>query len=206
MAAIIFDFDGTIADSFDYIVDLLAKEAKIPPLDAGQRAELRGLSMAAIGRRFGHSWVRLFWLFLRGRRKMKGSIRDVKPFDGVTEVIQKLHGEGHELFILSSNSVRNIRIFLRHNQLHRYFLEMYGGIGLFGKAPALRKLLRDNNLDRSDALYIGDETRDIQAAQSIDLRIVAVTWGFARLGDLENQRPTALAHSPAELLSVLEEL
>lgn len=206
MAAIIFDFDGTIADSFDYVVDLLAIKAGLEPLSTDDKTELRGLSMAAIGRQFGLSWPRLFWLFLKGRRRMGPSMRHIRPFDGMKEVIEKLHAEGHELFIVSTNTVKNVRTFLHHQEMHKYFLEIYGGVGLFSKAPALRKLLRGNNLDRNDAVYIGDESRDIEAAQSIGLRVIAVSWGFARFSDLQSHKPTGLAENPEELLKLLEEI
>jgi phosphoglycolate phosphatase-like HAD superfamily hydrolase len=166
MSAIIFDFDGTIADSFDYIVGFLAAEAKLPPLTADQRQELRGMSMTAIGRHLGHSWLGLVRMFFRGRRLMAGNIQHVHPFEGMPDVIRKLHAEGHELFIVSSNTVHNVHTFLHHHNLHTYFLEIYGGVGLFSKAPALRRVLRNNNLDIKDALYIGDELRDVERSQA----------------------------------------
>lgn len=205
MATIIFDFDGTIADSFDYVVDMLSKGRTVAPLTPDERAELHGMSMGAIGRHFGLSWPRIFWRFVRGRRSLREGVRDMKPFAGMPELIKKLHGEGHELFVVSSNSLRNIRAFLHHYELHTYFLETYGGVAFFGKAPILRKLLRSNNLDLKDSVYIGDETRDVLAANSIKMRVVAVSWGFARLSDLEAKKPTAIAHSSDELLSLLEE-
>lgn len=206
MASIIFDFDGTIADSFDYIVSFLAERAKLPPLTGKQKQALRGRSMVAMARHFGHSRWHLLGLFFKGRRQMAGAIKNQRPFTGMPEVIEKLHAEGHELFVLSSNNIHNIHRFLHNHHLHTYFLEIYGGVGLFGKAPALRRLLREHNLERKDCLYIGDELRDIQAAQSIDLRIIAVTWGFARPTDLEALQPTAVARQPADLIRILEEL
>ncbi|HWB38976.1 MAG TPA: HAD-IA family hydrolase [Candidatus Saccharimonadales bacterium] len=206
MAAIIFDFDGTIADSFDYVVDLLATAAGREPLTPDQQAELRGLSMAAIGRQFGHSWPRLFWLFVKGRKRMTSSISHIKPFVGMPELIEKLHAEGHELFIVSTNTVRNVRTFLRQQDLHKYFLEIYGGVGLFSKAPALRKLLREQHIEKDSAIYIGDELRDIEAAQSVGLRVIGVSWGFARTSDLSGRQPFGLADTPAELLKLLEEI
>jgi phosphoglycolate phosphatase-like HAD superfamily hydrolase len=205
MAAIIFDFDGTIADSFDYVVDFLAREASIT-LDAEQRKKLRGFSMMAIARQLGHSRLRLLRLFWRGRRDMERSIRQVEPFKGVPDIIHELHAEGHELFILSSNSVANVRTFLHDKSLHKNFLEIYGGIGIFGKAPALRRLLREHTLDKANVVYIGDELRDVQAAQAVGVRSVAVSWGFSRLEDLQALHPTALAHTPAELRKILEEV
>jgi phosphoglycolate phosphatase len=206
MAAIIFDFDGTIADSFDFVVDFLADEAGGKTLDKQQTQALRGRSMFAMARQLGHARWRLLRLLFRGRKRMGEAIGQIKPFAGMPEIIAKLHGEGHELFIVSSNSVPNVRAFLHEHELHTYFLEIDGGVSLFGKAPALRRVLKEQQLGKDDALYIGDETRDVQAAQSVKLRVIAVTWGFARPSNLEALRPTALAKQPADLLRILEEL
>jgi len=102
--------------------------------------------------------------------------------------------------------VSNVRSFLHEHALHTYFLEIYGGVGLFGKAPTLRRLLREQHLDPKDAVYIGDELRDVQAAQAVSLPVIAVTWGFARLSDLKAKRPTALANRPADLMGILDKL
>lgn len=206
MAAIIFDFDGTIADSFDYIADFLAQEAGRGPLTAAEKQELRGRSMAAIGRSFGLSWLKLLRLFFKGRRHMHIAMTQVQPFDGMPEVIGKLHAEGHELFILTSNTVKNVHKFLHNHKLHEYFLEVYGGIGLFGKTPALRRILREQNLEKDNVVSVGDEIRDVQAAQAVGVRVVAVQWGFARPSALAELKPTALAGDPSELLAVLEEV
>jgi phosphoglycolate phosphatase len=205
MAAIIFDFDGTIADSFDYVAAFLAGETRMPPLSDDQKQELRGLSMVAMARHLGHRWWRMPRLLFKGRWRMGSVINQLRPFDGIPAVLAKLHAEGHELFIVSSNSVRNVRAFLSHHKLQTYFLEIYGGVGLFGKAPALRRLLKEHQLELKDTVYIGDELRDIEAAQSIKLPVIAVTWGFARSSDLEAQQPAALANTPADLIRILEE-
>lgn len=197
--------DGTIADSFDYVVDFLAVVKFGHPLTHEEKKPYYGLSMIAMARAMGFSWIRLPGLLFKGRRRMKSAMKDVKPFKGMPEVVAKLHNEGHELFIVSSNSVKNIRRFLHNHKLHTYFLQVYGGISLFGKAPALRKLFKDQNLDIKNGVYIGDELRDVQAAKSIKLRVVAVTWGFADPKMLQSLHPTKLVHTPSELLNVLEE-
>lgn len=206
MAAIIFDMDGTIADSFDYVADFLAQEAGYRHLSDQQRRQLRGLSMIAMARQLGYHWWQAPWLLFKGRRRMHKIIRRLNAFNGMPELIRKLHAEGHELFILSTNSVRNIHHFLHQQKLHTYFLEIYGGVGMLGKAAALRQLLQDQQIDKQRAVYVGDELRDVKAAKAIDLRIVAVSWGFAGREELALAQPTQLVDTPAELLSVLEEL
>ncbi len=206
MSAIIFDFDGTIADSFDYVLDFLTVQSRALPLEGTDRQKLRHLSMIAMALALGHKHWRLPLLFLRGRRVMVHAIENVEPFAGMAEVIRKLHAEGHELFIVSSNNLANVHAFLHRYELHEYFLEIYGGVGMFGKAPALRKLLKEQQLELDDSLYIGDETRDVEAAQSVNMRIIAVMWGFARQADLRALHPTALASTPEDIIRITEEL
>lgn len=207
MSAIIFDFDGTISDSFDFVVNLLATAAHQPPPTAEQRLKYRGMSMFAIGRGYGHSWLKLLRLFINGRQQMGLQIRKtIHPYKGMPELIKKLNEEGHQLYILTSNTVYNVRLFLKHYELKTYFLQTYGSIGVFGKSSALRRLLNSNHLDIKDAVYVGDELRDVQAAHSLNLRVVAVTWGFTRSEALAEARPTAVAHNPQELLNILEEM
>ena len=206
MAAIIFDMDGTIADSFDYVADFMASEAGLGTLSAEQKKELRGLSMVGMARKLGYKWWQGPMLFFKGRRRMHQAIKNLKSFAGIPELIRKLHAEGHQLFVLSTNSLSNVRYFLHQQKIHKYFLEIYGGVGVFSKAPALRELLREQSLDINQAVYVGDEQRDVEAAKAIGMRAIAVTWGFADRNNLKALKPAALADTPAELMRILEEI
>jgi len=206
MSVIIFDFDGTIVDSRNYFIDFIAKRANKYPLNKEQKENLHGLPLMGVARALDIPWYRLPRLYFQGRKQMDVVIRDLQPFSEMPNVIKKLHNEGHELFIVSSNSVRNIRLFLKHQNLREQFMEIYGGIEMFGKASMMHRLLRENNLKVKQSISIGDEVRDIEAAQSIGMRTVAVTWGFARLTDLESLNPTAIANKPLELMDILEEM
>jgi phosphoglycolate phosphatase len=207
MSAVIFDFDGTIADSFDYVANFLAEEIGAASLSGKQEQSLhRNMSMAAMARKLGFSWWQLPFLLIKGRRKMNSVIKELEPFDGMPTVIRQLHGDGHRLFIVSSNSARNIRAFLRHQELQDYFSHISGGIGLFSKAAALRGLLKRYRLKRVDTIYVGDELRDVQAGQSINLSVIAVGWGFARNTDLAALQPAALAETPRDLLRIIKKL
>jgi phosphoglycolate phosphatase len=208
MSAIIFDMDGTIADSFDYVSDFLVAQAKLKPLSEEEKRALRGISMREMAHKLGYHWWDAPKLFIRGRRRMRHSIqgKHLQSFEGMPEIIRKLHGEGHELFILSTNSLRNVHHFLDDQKIHKFFLEIYAGVGVFSKAPGLRQLLKEQRLKAEDAVYVCDELRDIEAAQSVGVRTVAVTWGFARRSKLVGMRPTALADTPAELMRILEEV
>lgn len=206
MAAIIFDMDGTLANSFDYVVDFLVKEKRIKDFSSDQKDELRDLSMVAMAKKLGFHWWDGPRLIIKGRRRMNASINDLEAFKGMHEIVRKVHEEGHELFILSSNSVKNIQQFIKKEGLEEYFLEIYGGVGLFSKSSSLKRLLNDQNIEITNSVYVGDELRDVEAAQSIGMRIIAVTWGFASKNELESANPTGLADTLQELMQILEEI
>lgn len=203
MADIIFDFDGTIANTFDYTVDFLSREGGME-LNKDQRAALHGLSMFRIARKMGLPWHRLPGLFFKGRREMSPAMKNIEPFDGMLDVLRELRSKRHKLFILSTNTTRNINKFLNRHGLERYFVHVYGGVGMFGKAPALRRLLREQHIETRRAVYIGDETRDVMAAKSLGVRVIAVTWGFAREADLKADGPDGLAAKPRDLPRLIQ--
>jgi phosphoglycolate phosphatase len=207
MAAIIFDFDGTIADSFEVIVDVFHDLTNRPDrLTDEEMAELRGLPLEVVANHLKITWWKIPFLLTRGRRMMGQRMTDIPVFEGMGKVIDHLHAEGHELFVVSSNSKRNVRKFLKQHHLYKYFVEIRGNAGLIGKSRILKRLVRSNDLDMKDTIYIGDETRDILATRVIGMRIIAVGWGFASADFLESLHPTALARNPEDIISILEEI
>lgn len=207
MAAVIFDFDGTIGDSFGLIVDIFHHITKREErLTDKQMTELRGYPLAVIAKRLKVPWYRIPWLLARGRLLMGKRMHEVPLFPGMGKTIEQLHAEGHDLFIVSSNSGRNVRKFLKQHHLYKYFTEVKGNAGLFGKSHAISKLCRSNSVRISDAVYIGDETRDVIATKAIGMRIIAVGWGFADDDFLKKLHPTAFADKPHDIVTILEEL
>ncbi len=203
MATIIFDFDGTIADSFEYCVNFLAREAGAYPLTPDQKAQFHGMSLFHIARKLRVPWRKMPTLLHKGQKHMAPVVGNVEPFPGLERVIRELHAEKHDLYILSTNTSVNIHKFLKRHRLDSYFTEVYGAAGMFGKAPALRRLLREQHLQTRSAIYVSDEVRDVLAARSIGMGVIAVTWGFAKAEDLKASGPTGMAHAPEDILGIL---
>jgi phosphoglycolate phosphatase len=200
MKTIIFDFDGTIANSFEFVVNFLIKKAgKSPIEDPAEFDKFRKLSMIAIARLQGIPWYRLPFLLVSGRQAMARNMKAVEPFKGMPELIRQLHNDGYQLIIVSTNTATTIKRFLVRHELDDCFDRIIGNIGVFGKAPALRRLIRARRLVLADCVYIGDEIRDVEASHSINLACIAVTWGFAGQEFLAAAKPTALVDTPEEL-------
>lgn len=208
MAAIIFDFDGTIADSFEYVATFLESHVRRGhPLTETELQALRGMNMRQMARHFGSPVWYLPVLFVIGRRSMGKMIYNVPIFEGMGKVVEQLHNEGHTLMIVSSNNNRNIKRSLKQHHLYKYFTDIYGNAGiLFGKHRAINRILRRNSLKREEALYIGDEGRDIIAAKAAEIRVIAAAWGFDKADILATHEPTVIVHTPHDIIKVIEEL
>ncbi len=202
MNAVIIDFDGTIADSFGQILEFLLKEAGHSgpsDLTPEQMTALKGLPMKDLALRVGIPAWRLPFVYFKGRASLSKHMHNTPIFTGMDEVLANLRAEHYELFIISSNSKRNINRFLAEHGLGGYFTRVYGGAGWLGKGPALRKALRQNKLEASKTVYVGDEVRDVIGAQLAGMPSVAVNWGFSSEEALLKYNPTILVRSPAEL-------
>lgn len=202
--AIIFDFDGTIADSFQYVYDFLCREAgRAADEQAAAAMQYHGMSMKAMALKLGIPLWRLPFLYFRGRKVMREHLMDVQPFGGMPELIRALHSSGERLYIVSSNSARNIRNFLKTNELEGYFIGVRGGAGIFGKVSIIRQVLVRYRLAKTNCWYIGDEVGDMVAAKAVGIRAVAVTWGFASVETL-SEVADAYARDVPELVELLK--
>lgn len=135
---------------------------------------------------------------------MKSRMKEVGIFDGIAEVIERLHDQGHTLMVMSSNETETIKVFLERHKLNTYFMQIHGGVGLFAKSKALKKIIHQNKLNRGECYYIGDEVRDIEAGLSARIKQIAVTWGYNDEQVLKVYYPTAIVNSPKELLATIQ--
>ncbi len=71
---------------------------------------------------------------------------------------------------------------------------------MFGKAAQLRRTLRSAAVARTDAIYIGDEMRDVEAAAQAGLDFGAVTWGYASPAALRGCAPRHLFERVEDIL------
>jgi phosphoglycolate phosphatase len=203
--AVIFDFDGTISDSFEYVFEFLYTQAKSSrEFSPAEKKELRKMSMKRLALHLGVPVWKLLGTYFKGRRVMRAHMEQVKPFPGMVEVIQELHAKDYNLFVVSSNSVHNIRSLLRHYGIEQYFRAVQGGAGYTGKSSLIRRVRLRHRLSKQTTWYVGDETNDVVAATWAGIPCIAVAWGFADPDALREVGPAAIATHPADILKIVE--
>jgi phosphoglycolate phosphatase len=203
---IVFDFDGTIADTIPVSIAILKKFAtKYYHKTVGEKLiqELRDKSIPEIFKELDISIIKLPFIARKARRELNKEIGYLKPIKGVRDLLEKLKKQGQALGIVSSNSKESIMKFLESNDL-KIFDFIYTNSRIFGKANSLKRLLRRNKWDTTSVIYIGDEIRDIEAAHKAGIKIISVTWGVNSSDKLASYKPDFLVKSPGELLSLFQ--
>lgn len=200
-ALVIFDFDGTLADSF---VESLASYNRVAPrfrlrtVPGDEVASLRRLTVGQLMTTLGVPMWKLPRLMIAVRADLIEHFREIEPFPGIPRALDELRAAGHRLAVVTSNSKANVLGFLARHHLD-LFSTVVAGASIFGKATRLRRLARAAQRDDARAIYVGDTTPDLRAARDAGMAAVGVTWGFADREPLLAERPDALIDAPAEL-------
>lgn len=205
MRHIIFDFDGTLADSLPVVIRI-AQEL-VPDVDLSDKevAMLRNMSARDIIKYSGIPYWRLLRLIIKGKRLLGQRLDELTVFPGISEVLHDLHKQGYQISVVSSNNEAIINKVLKREKIDQYVSGVYGNLGLFNKARAFKAVLRDQKASPNDAVYVGDEVRDIEAAKRGGIPIISVTWGYNGEAILKKYHPTYMAHTPKELLEIIQE-
>lgn len=204
-SVIVFDFDGTLADSLSVMLRVYNEIAAMRGLLEVRDAEWQKLRRMRIteGLRFiGVKPYQVPGLLALGKRQLQAHKHEISLFAGIADVIKQLSEAGHELYVLSTNSKDIVQSVLAKHGLIE-FVHVLGSSKIFGKAQAVRHLIKKLKVDPGNVWMIGDEIRDIQAAKRAHVRIIAVAWGAQPEDILSAAGPTAIASKPQEIVSLL---
>lgn len=198
--AIIFDFDGTIADSFGIFVESLNAAARFEHnLSKEQIEELRKSTIKEIISELGIKPWRLPFVLKRGRKEVTKRIDRVSIFRDMPDLIAQLSLD-YKLYILSTNSDENIEYVLKKYNSLKYITKIFANIGITSKARSLKKLMHSEGLMFDECLYVGDEIRDIEASKKANISCISVAWGYANPDALKQHNATMLAYKPADIM------
>lgn len=191
---VVFDFDGTLADSgpwFARVLNDVARRYRFRQVGRDELDLMRGDSPAAMLRRLAVARWKLPFIARHMRRLMRRDLAEIALFPGIVGLIERLHAAGVTIAVVSSNAEANVRGVLGlalATRIDRF----HCGSSFLGKARVLRRLVARSGIPPAAVLAIGDEIRDIDAAEAAGVAAGAVTWGYADPAALRARRPTFL--------------
>ncbi len=153
---VVFDFDGTLADSAQWmrgVIDQMAIKHHFRRVEEHEIEVLRGRTTREILEHLGIDTWRLPFIARDVRRLSADAAGEIGLFAGVTELLEQLARDRIRIAVLTSNGERAVRAVLgKHAELVRHYV---CGASLFGKAPKLAKLVRSLDVAAAKVLCVG---------------------------------------------------
>lgn len=207
----VFDFDGTLADTFHAIAastDIALTEAGLPPVDQTVLRSAIGLSLPAIFRKVVGDAVVDVDSLVSTYRAVFGEVAaaKVRLFDGIGEQLVALRRAGVVLTVATSKSRRGVDELLDALGIADFFAAVVADDMVTAKKPdpeMLHTALTAVGAGPTDAVMIGDAEFDIQMGQAGGTATCAVTWGNGARERLVALGPDYVVNEPGDLARML---
>lgn len=206
--AVIFDFDGTLADTERFLFDVCQRLSEKHGLKKLSREDLQQFRHLPIHERFKYAGVPIAKLprLAKEARLIYAEYKETaKPFAGIRELLEELKRENYLLCIVSSGNADMIKRFLQKHDMALFDLIRCGS-SLFGKNHAINRVIKRLGIKNDQAVYVGDELRDIEACKKAPVKMIAVSWGYDDKTLLEKAHPDYLVHSPEQIGTIVRQL
>ena len=181
---IVWDWDGTLANSTGMITDAIVQAAQqvgLPALDPKAASNIIGLGLKeSIHALFGDLPPELEQkLAVQYSANYYAGEQAIPLFAGAKETIIELSRRGYKLAVATGKGRRGLNLALKHCGLTQYFQETRTVDECFSKPhPQMLDELMDACVVTPErTLMIGDTSYDLQMAKNASVQAVAVTFG-----------------------------
>ncbi len=213
--AVIFDLDGTLSDSIHSIK--YCTDRAIAPLGYGPFSEedykyfvgdgaanliRRALAASkdAEGMHFEEAFARYKELFA------VDCMYEVKPYDGIVELLSALKERGVKLAVLSNKPhAETIRVieYLFGKDVFDVLHGQIEGVPIKPDPTGAFRIMEQLSLKPEEVLYLGDTATDMKTGKGAGLFTIGALWGFRKREELEESHADAIIGHPLELLNYL---
>ncbi|MCL1947428.1 MAG: HAD-IA family hydrolase [Chitinivibrionia bacterium] len=202
---VIFDFDGTISETTEILTkffnEYLAKKFKLRTIQGVDDLEnLRNMTAIEKIAYFKIPFYKLPFVVNSARVQFPKYMDNFAVYSGLKSVCEKFIENGCKLAIISSNRAENIKKYLVKNDFD-IFSDIFcdKGRSLFVKHKTIKRFLAEHDVSPENAVYIGDESRDVVACKKAGVSVVSVTWGWDSRDVLKLINSENLIDSPKDL-------
>lgn len=197
MKAIIFDFDGVLADTYEFNKRLSTKVVGYDVSHEDFKAHHDGNVFETPIIPFTKKSSEEFYI------EYFKDIHHIKPFLSLEQI--RLLDNTYDLFIISSNSEAPIKKFLTHHELD-YFKQVFGAESHKSKVEKFKILFKQYNLQPSDCIFVTDTLGDILEGNKVGIKTIAVDFGFHEKERLEKGNPYKIISSFDEIFDIIENI
>lgn len=210
---VIFDFDGTLADTKENIIltfQMTMKELGVEIKSRQECAATIGLTLEDAFKVLYPGMAAEKYILLRDtyRRIFKENRKILVPglFPEVMETLEELRRRGYLMSIASSRQSPSLQSFLEDMKIAHLFEYAVGGDNVEHPKPApdaVLQILRHYNLSAEEAFVVGDMPFDINMATNAGVKSCGVTWGNADAAQLKESGANYVIDKMSQLLEIL---
>lgn len=210
---VIFDFDGTLADTKENIIltfQMTMKELGVEIKSRQECAATIGLTLEDAFKVLYPGMAAEKYILLRDtyRRIFKENRKILVPglFPEVMETLEELRRRGYLMSIASSRQSPSLQSFLEDMKIAHLFEYAVGGDNVEHPKPApdaVLQILRHYNLSAEEAFVVGDMPFDINMATNAGVKSCGVTWGNADAAQLRESGANYVIDKMSQLLEIL---
>lgn len=207
---LIFDWDGTLADSKDHIVNAMQaaiEELALPDREREACAQMIGLGLQEVSTRLfpdlaadgHHAFIESYGKhFTRLRLEYGGT----KFFPNALTTLREIKARGHSLAIATGKSRRGLDRVLLADDIEDLFVATRAADETESKPSPrmLNELLHETGTAVADAVMIGDTSYDLEMATRAGMQSIAVSYGVHPVDDLREYKPALIIDCMSELL------
>ena len=216
----VFDMDGTLMDSQDFIVEAMTRAF----VDMGLAVPARSEILSIVGLSLFEAISRLkpelpdaqvtaasgkykdMFIKLRAER---GGEASAPLYPGARQALEDLHARDEVLLgVATGKAMRGVDHAFKAHDLGKFFMTKQTA-DLHPSKPhpsMLHSCLSESGADVANAVMIGDTSFDIEMGRAAGFRTLGVTWGYHSVKDLKTARADILVDDFADVVPALDEL
>ncbi len=208
---LIFDFDGTLADTTEGIVRTTQKTLECLGYDVIPEDDIKGLIGLPISESLSIAAnvteMEKVQECVDTYRKIyyESSMKDVRAYPGVAETLRELKNQGHILCIATSRSKPSLKSLLSSMGILHLFDILKADEDVECKKPApdmILQIMKETGCSPEDVLMTGDTTYDIEMGHNACVNTCAVTYGNHNEYRLKSSIPHIILHDYSDLLEI----
>lgn len=215
--AVIFDLDGTLTNTLKSLwksTNMALATAGLPPHEIDSYKYFAGNGAKELIRKSliadGDTELVHFDSVMEAYNRIfeEYCMYEVKPYDGIRELLKALKEKGLHLAVNSNKPQPRTVDVVEEIFGKDMFDLLVGQCEERRRKPApdgVNYILEQLDLDKADVLYIGDTCTDMQTGKSAGVFTMGALWGFRDRQELVENHADAIIEKPLELLQYIDQ-
>lgn len=208
---VIFDWDGTLFDSIDKICLSMLQAGELANAPGRQTDDVKNIIGLSLDKAVSVIWPELnknecdviieHYKYLYRAADQTPS----KAYDGVMEVLEKLHSANIKMAVATGKSRRGLDRVMTATKTGHYFSSTRCADETLSKPHPLmlEQILTELSLSPDQAIMVGDTEYDLNMATNAGMKSVGVTYGAHSKARLEALQPYGLLNNFNQLTTIL---